>query len=441
MNELVTFVEQSFLKQKLRKNSHLLVGMSGGIDSIVLGHALSQLRTLYPFELTFIYVDHQLHPESKKWASTVKRLAKKLSTDYIYEKVTIDQDLKLGTEGAARKHRYQAFQKHQQDILVLAQHEDDQLETLLLQLARGAGSKGLSCMPEYHENLKIWRPLLGVSKNVINGYQQEHKLKFIEDSSNQDNKYDRNYLRNKVIPLIKKRFPQFATTSGRSVKHIADAYNYQNLINVELYENVYEGANQLNGLKLKKLSDYDIGNVIRFWLSDHQVLMPSIKVLGQIISQVKKINLESKINIKVDDMSIRSYNNSLFLINNSENSFKSVFWKDQNSIILSNNKEVFIDKKVGKGLSLGKLQKIHIDKPHNMNLKIKITANQPARSLKYIFQENKIPPWERENYPCVYLEDKLIAVIGLADSVEYAADKKEMGVSFKYKKNPSSAGI
>jgi len=441
MNELVTFVEQSFLKQKLRKNSHLLVGMSGGIDSIVLGHALSQLRTLYPFELTFIYVDHQLHPESKKWATTVKRLAKKLSTEFIYEKVKIDKDLKLGTEGAARKYRYQAFQKHQQDILVLAQHEDDQLETLLLQLARGAGSKGLSCMPEYHENLKIWRPLLGVSKNVINGYQQEHKLKFIEDSSNQDNKYDRNYLRNKVIPLIKKRFPQFATTSGRSVKHIADAYNYQNLINVELYENVYEGANQLNGLKLKKLSDYDIGNVIRFWLSDHQVLMPSIKVLGQIISQVKKINLESKINIKVDDMSIRSYNNSLFLINNSENSFKSVFWKDQNRIILSNNKEVFIDKKVGKGLSLGKLQKIHIDKPHNMNLKIKITANQPARSLKYIFQENKIPPWERENYPCVYLEDKLIAVIGLADSVEYAADKKEMGVSFKYKKNPSSAGI
>jgi len=441
MNELVIFLEQSFLKQKLRKNSHLLVGMSGGIDSIVLGHALSQLRTLYPFELTFIYVDHQLHPESKKWATTVKRLAKKLSTEFIYEKVKIDKDLKLGTEGAARKYRYQAFQKHQQDILVLAQHEDDQLETLLLQLARGAGSKGLSCMPEYHENLKIWRPLLGVSKNVINGYQQEHKLKFIEDSSNQDNKYDRNYLRNKVIPLIKKRFPQFATTSGRSVKHIADAYNYQNLINVELYENVYEGANQLNGLKLKKLSDYDIGNVIRFWLSDHQVLMPSIKVLGQIISQVKKINLESKINIKVDDMSIRSYNNSLFLINNSENSFKSVFWKDQNRIILSNNKEVFIDKKVGKGLSLGKLQKIHIDKPHNMNLKIKITANQPARSLKYIFQENKIPPWERENYPCVYLEDKLIAVIGLADSVEYAADKKEMGVSFKYKKNPSSAGI
>jgi len=441
MNELVNFLEQSFLKQKLKKNCHLLVGVSGGIDSVVLAHSLSQLSSIYPFDLTFIYVDHQLHPESKKWATTVKRLAKKLSTEYIYEKVTIDQDLKLGTEGAARKHRYQAFQKHQQDILVLAQHEDDQLETLLLQLARGAGSKGLSCMPEYHENLKIWRPLLGVSKNVINGYQQEHKLKFIEDSSNQDNKYDRNYLRNKVIPLIKKRFPQFATTSGRSVKHIADAYNYQNLINVELYENVYEGANQLNGLKLKKLSDYDIGNVIRFWLSDHQVLMPSIKVLGQIISQVKKINLESKINIKVDDMSIRSYNNSLFLINNSENSFKSVFWKDQNRIILSNNKEVFIDKKVGKGLSLGKLQKIHIDKPHNMNLKIKITANQPARSLKYIFQENKIPPWERENYPCVYLEDKLIAVIGLADSVEYAADKKEMGVSFKYKKNPSSAGI
>ena len=441
MNELVIFLEQSFLKQKLKKKCHLLVGVSGGIDSVVLGYALSQLRSLYQFDLTFIYVDHQLHPESKKWANTVKRLAKKLSTEYIYEKVVIDQDIKLGIEGAARKHRYQAFQKYQQDILVLAQHEDDQLETLLLQLARGAGSKGLSCMPEYHEKLKIWRPLLGVSKDLIHRYQQEHKLKFIEDSSNSDNKYDRNYLRNKVIPLIKKRFPQFAKSSGRSIRHIADAYNHQNLINAELYENVLEGANKLNGQKLKKLSDYDMGNVIRYWLNEHQVLMPSIKVLGQIISQVKKINLESCINIKVDEISIRSYNNSLFLINNSENSFKPALCKDQNSVMLSNNIEVLVDKKFGKGLSLGESKKILIDKPHNMGLKIKIKANQPARSLKYIFQENKIPPWERENYPCVYVEDKLIAVIGLADSVEYAADKKEMGVSFKYKKNPSSAGI
>ena len=441
MNELVNFLEQSFLKQKLKKNCHLLIGVSGGIDSVVLGHALSQLRSLYPFDLTFIYVDHQLHPESKKWATTVKRLAKKLSIEYIYEKVTIDQDLKLGVEGAARKHRYQAFKKHQQDILVLAQHEDDQLETLFLQLARGAGSKGLSCMPEYHEKLKIWRPLLGLSKNLIHSYQQEHKLKFIEDSSNQDNKYDRNYLRNKVIPLIKKRFPHFATTSGRSVKHIADAYNHQNLIHTELYENVLEDNNQLNGLKLKKLSDYNMGNVIRYWLNEHQVLMPSFKVLGQIVNQVKKITLESHINIKVDDMSIRSYNNSLFLLKNSENSFKSVLWKDQNRIILSNNREVLVDKIVGQGLLLDETKEIVIDKPHNMNLKIKTKANQPARSLKYIFQEHKIPPWERENYPCVYVEDKLIVVIGLADSVEYAADKKEMGVSFKYKKNPSSARI
>ena len=98
-------------------------------------------------------------------------------------------------------------------------------------------------MPEYHENLKIWRPLLGVSKELIYDYQQQHKLKFIQDSSNQDNKYDRNYLRNKVIPLIKKRFPQFASTSSRSVKHIADAYNYQNLMHAEHYKNVLEGAN------------------------------------------------------------------------------------------------------------------------------------------------------------------------------------------------------
>jgi tRNA(Ile)-lysidine synthase len=169
--------------------------------------------------------------------------------------------------------------------------------------------------------------------------------------------------------------------------------------------------------------------------------MPSVKVLGQIINQVKKITLESCINIKVDDMSIRSYNNSLFLLKNIEKPIKTIIWKSQNKVTVFNNKEVEINKMVGKGLRLDESKNILIDKPLNMNLKIKIKANQPARSLKYIFQENKIPPWEREHYPCVYVEDKLIAVIGLADSIEYAANKNEMGVIFKYKKNPSSAGI
>lgn len=433
MNELVNFLEQSFLKQKLKKNSHLLVGMSGGIDSVVLGHALSQLRSIYPFDLSFIYVDHQLHPESKIWANTVKQLAKKLSTEYIYEKVTIDQDLKLGIEGAARKHRYQAFQKHQQDILVLAQHEDDQLETLLLQLARGAGSKGLSCMPEYHEKLKIWRPLLGVSKNQIHRYQQEHKLKFIEDSTNQDNKYDRNYLRNKVIPLIKKRFPQFATTSGRSVKHIADAYNHQNLMNAELYENVLEGANQLDGLKLKKLSDYDMGNIIRFWLNEHQVLMPSIKVLGQIISQVKKIHSESNIKINVDQSYICSFNQLLYLVENYDAPFKKVIWNKQKKIILDNNRMIIVRNNLDQGISLDQLKKntVEIDQPRNMRAKIKIHPHQPARTLQYIFQKNKTPPWERKNYPVVYLNNKLVSIPGIATDINYLCKNNEPGLSFE----------
>ncbi|MFM1865821.1 MAG: tRNA(Ile)-lysidine synthase [Pseudomonadota bacterium] len=433
MNELVNFLEQSFLKQKLKKNCHLLVGVSGGIDSVVLGHSLSQLRSQYPFDLTFIYVDHQLHPESKEWANTVKQLAKKLSTDYIYEKVLIDQDLKLGTEGAARKHRYQAFRKHQQDILVLAQHEDDQLETLLLQLARGAGLKGLSCMPEYHKNLKIWRPLLGVCKELIYDYQQQHKLKFIEDSSNLDDKYDRNYLRNKVIPLVKKRFPQFATTSGRSVKHIADGYNYQNLMHAELYESVLEGTNQLNGLKLKKLSDYDMGNVIRFWLNEHQALMPSIKILEQIISQVKKIHSESNIKIKVDHFYICSFNQLLYLVKNNDVPFKKVIWNKQNKMILDHNRMIIVRNETDQGIHQEILKKnvIEIDQPRIMSAKVKIHPQQPARTLQYIFQQNKIPPWERKNYPVVYLNNKVVSIPGIATDINYLCKNDEAGLSFE----------
>ena len=433
MNELVNLLEQSFLKQKLKKKCHLLVGVSGGVDSIVLSHALSQLRSMYPFDLTFIYVDHQLHPESKKWAYTVKRLAKKLSTEYIYEKITIDHDLKLGTEGAARKNRYQAFQKYQQDILVLAQHEDDQLETLLLQLARGAGSKGLSCMPEYHEDLRIWRPLLNVSKNLIHRYQQEHRLKFIEDSSNFDNKYDRNYLRNKVIPLIKKRFPQFAMTSGRSVKHIADTYNHQNLMNAELYKNVLEGACQLNGQKLKKLSDYDMGNIIRLWLNEHQVLMPSIKILKQIISQVKKIHSESNIKIKVDHFYICSFNQLLYLVKNNNAPFKKVIWNKQKKMTLDNNRMIIVRNETDQGIHQEIMKKniVEIDRPRNMSAKVRIHPQQPARTLQYIFQQNKIPPWERKNYPIVYLNNKVVSIPGIATDINYLCKNNEVGLSFE----------
>ena len=206
-------------------------------------------------------------------------------------------------------------------------------------------------------------------------------------------------------------------------------------MNAELYENVLEEANQLNGLKLKKLSDYDLGNVIRFWLNENQVLMPSIKVLEQIVSQVKKIHSESNIKIKVDHFYICSFNQLLYLVKNHDTQFKKIIWINQKKIILDNNRMIIVRNETGQGILQESLKKntTEIDQPRNMSAKLKIHPQQPARTLKYIFQKNKIPPWERENYPLIYVNNKVVSIPGIATDINYLCKNHEAGLSFEVK--------
>jgi len=204
-------------------------------------------------------------------------------------------------------------------------------------------------------------------------------------------------------------------------------------MHAELYESVLEGTNQLNGLKLKKLSDYDMGNVIRYWLNEHQVLMPSIKILKQIISQVKKIHSESNIKIKVDHFYICSFNQLLFLVKNNNAPFKKVIWKKQKKMTIDSNRMIIVRNEKDQGIHQEILKKniVEIDRPRNMSAKVKIHPQQPARTLQYIFQQNKIPPWERKNYPIVYLNNKVVSIPGIATDINYLCKNNEAGLSFE----------
>lgn len=436
MSDLLQQVEQSYLACKFKKNIHFLVGVSGGVDSIVLAHSLLQLKKNYPIQISVIYIDHQLNPRAKRWGQTVQKFANNNDVEFLCEKISIENDLKLGIEGAARKKRYEAFAKNKKDFLVLAHHEDDQFETLLLQLSRGAGLKGLSCMAELDESRKIWRPLLDVPKTTITAYQQMHQLTYIEDDSNLNNQFDRNYIRNRVIPVIKKRFPLMAKNANRSVKHIADHYLQQKDVIKQSYSQAITKESSLRGDFIKELDDLNLTQLIRFWLDEHQILMPSTRVMSQIIKQVRTLDAESNIKIKIQHHTIQSYNQQLFIVSDDVLNFPQLIWKDDDVIKLQQGHFIFFEKKMGEGLSKKLLEggQVLISKPKSMSQKLRIHDKQPSRDLKYLFQKHKVPTWERLSYPCIYIDNSLAAVIGIGINPEVQAKRNEMGYVITYKK-------
>ena len=318
----------------------------------------------------------------------------------------------------------------------MAHHEDDQFETFILQLSRGSGLKGLSCMAELDSVRQIWRPLLNVSKANIISYQKKLQLDCINDESNLNNKFDRNYIRNKVIPVIKKRFPLIAKNATRSIQHIADHYNQQKDVIEKVYDNAMTDMHSLKTDVLKKLDDLSLAQLIRFWLGEHQILMPSTRVMNQIIRQVKGLNSESHIKIRIQDHTIQSYNLQLFLVPDDQLNFNELLWSGEKELKLQENHLILSHKLMGEGISKNFIanQKVLISKPKSMNQKIKVHAKQPSRDLKYLFQKYKIPVWERSNYPCVYIENRLVAVLNIGIDDEVRAKKNEEGFVFTYKK-------
>ena len=192
----------------------------------------------------------------------------------------------------------------------------------------------------------------------------------------------------------------------------------------------------LNGDFLKKLDDISLAQLIRFWLGEHQILMPSTRVMNQIIKQVKGLNSESHIKIRIQEHTIQSYNQQLFLIADDQLNFTSVIWKKEDQIKLQDNHFVVFQKTTGEGISKNFItnKQVLISKPRSMTEKIKVHAKQPSRDLKYLFQKYKIPVWERSKYPCIYIENRLVAVLNIGIDDEARARLNEEGYVFTYKK-------
>ena len=370
------------------EGKNIVVALSGGIDSVVLLH---YLHAHYPDDCRAIHCNHHLSKHCDEWDEFCKSLCNKLSIPYSNVDIFIENESNL--EENARKKRYHSLSSDlkENEVLCTAHHQNDQAETLLLQLFRGAGVAGLASMPKSKPLGKgvHYRPMLNIKKSEIIEYAKDNHLSWVEDDSNTNTNFRRNFLRLDIIPKLETAYKNLAKTLTRSAKHQSEALALiQALAKIDIQERqLINPSHQINIQRLAQLDTLRIKNVIRYHLSSLEFLAPSDKVMKQILDLLSAKEDANPL-VNWDQFEIRRYQGDLYFINNQvekNNNFCPFHAEFEN---LPN----FSIRYRAEGQ------------------RIKLPGKKHSQSLKKVLQDASIPPWERSSLKMYYIKDELRAM-------------------------------
>lgn len=279
-------IVQNFLCRQSLQDQRLCIALSGGMDSVVLLEAVNQLKAALRLDVSAIHVHHGLSLNADSWAAFCADVCAARSIVLTTIKVHVDSASPAGPEGAARAARYAAFAGSRAPFILLAQHADDQAETVMHQLLRGTGLKGLAGMGEVRmvsKHQTILRPLLSVARADVEAFARERGLKWIEDESNDDTAYTRNFLRHEIAPRLVTRFPHYRASLARAARHASDADEMLDaLAKIDLQ---WDGENAFAGA-LDRLPPARQINALYHWLTWQKVSAPSQLQLAEWASQL-----------------------------------------------------------------------------------------------------------------------------------------------------------
>lgn len=394
---------------------------SGGVDSHVLLALVIELTSDYPqHQFQAIHVNHGLSPNADKWQNHCHEFCKAHLIDFIAIKVNIDKQTGQSLEALAREARYKALLENTPDdgVILLAQHQDDQLETLLLQLKRGAGPKGLSSMAlcsDSQRGIKLIRPMLDVSQQQISDYAITKKLSWQEDESNQNLAYERNFLRHQIIPKLTEQWPQFAQSVGRTARLCAEQ---QHLLDEVCSEKLDVLKDQNNTLNVKRLLAYSqpwIFQLVRLWLSDQTITMPSQAILQQLPNLLQAQD-DANPAIEWLDWQFRRYQNRLYVLPRFPRIEAKTYPLIANNILTLPHSLGEISVRVEQIRNTENLTNEIADHRFEVrfggfSVKFKPQEANHSKPLKQWFKQWKIPPWQRERVVQIFNQDELLAVL------------------------------
>ncbi len=416
----------------ISKGKRVWIAYSGGIDSHVLLHLLATSDRCELKKLHAIHINHGLHPDSNTWTQHCSEIATGLQVAFTNINVVVDNIASLGMEAAARQARYQAIQSavSEDDVILTAQHQHDQAETLLLQLLRGAGPKGLAGMANITKlgSAQLVRPFLAVSQTDIVAYATRHDLKWIDDPSNVETRWARNYIRHDLWPKIEQRWPAAAKTLSRSAQHCAEAAQLlDELAQIDI-KTLVDIRNSLSISQLVRLNTARQRNVLRYFIGLHTSSLPSTICLEQILTEVCHAREDANPLVQWADVEARRYQDRLY-IKASENSHdpkRVVTLSDLAPIKLDDDRCLLWQQGVGQGLSKATIESGLTVKFRQGGERIKLSESHHS-SLKHLFQQWAVPPWLRDSIPLIYREHELIAVVGYGLAEAYTVAEREQG--------------
>ena len=434
LNELITNEIASLAVTKFS------IALSGGVDSMVLLDLLSKAKGSND-EVRAIHINHNLHESSEEWVDFVKETCEKYKLPLIIESINPKQE-GFGLEADARDQRYKKFKEIilDNECLLTAHHLDDQTETILYRIFRGTGLDGLRSIRKKAKFGKglLCRPLINVPREAIEQYAKLNNIKWIEDPSNKNIDFDRNYLRNNIVPSIKKRWPNAQKTITR-LSSLAE--NNQKLLHELAKEDIgeIEKFNVLDIGILSNKSSLRINNIFRFMILKNKMGIPSLKVLENGIETLINAKSDSPI-ITWDGFSIRRYKNTLYFFNpdlkQDEIRPLKMKWFIDETINLGGNRGSIQARFIkGQGIALNKCPKSLEIKYRKGGEQIKPSGHKITKSLKNLFQENNVLPWVRDQIPLFYLDEELVSVGDLWFNQDYKAKEQEDGFLISWDRN------
>lgn len=396
-----------------------LVAFSGGIDSTVLLHALSSSRQQHQTEIIAIHVDHGLHPDSQQWQMHCQQFAEQLEVSYISKRVIVDDDLRSGPEAAARQARYAVLQTlvSAGDCLLSAHHEEDQAETLLLNLMRGSGLAGLAGIGAAQKfgQGRLLRPLLGVSGEAIQDYAKRHELRWIEDPSNVDTRFDRNFLRQEIVPLLASRWPAVSARLKQSADLASEASALlRELADIDL---AAAGSPQRLDLEsLRLLRQERQRNLLRRAISLCGLPPPPATRLYQAVHELIPAREDAQPLVAWPGAELRRYRNHLYVmpaIARLPEEPSRLLRPEEPLDLGSGMGQLVLSPDVGGGINPELAHAgLRIRYRHGGE-EIRPAGHECTHKLKKLLQQEGIVPWMRERLPLLYAGDDLVAVADL----------------------------
>lgn len=388
------------------RGKRVAVGLSGGLDSVVLLHAMHGLAPRLGHKLSAIHVNHGLSPNAGDWQKFCAAFCLELGVPFKAFKVTVKKQ-HHGLEAAAREARRAAFTKLGVHAIALGHHLDDQAETVLFNLLRGAGLAGASGMPAAGKlgRKLLLRPLLAVPRRAIRAYAMEHRLGWIEDESNADEALTRNFIRRRVGPLLESRFPRWRESLARAARHFSGA-------------------------------ELDARSLLRAYLKEKDLRAPSEAKLVEMLKQLGSASAA----IVHDGMVLRLYRKKVLIEKKKiQSPFKPQTWNGESRLVLpALGGELRFRRVRGQGIDSGLLRKQAFQvRLRSGGERLRTDARRPSRTLKNLFQEAGVPPWERERMPLLFCGGDLVWAPGLGVDAKYLSAGRAPGILPDWR--PSSA--